>query len=667
MKQRNQILLLIGFLFCASASIQADIKSMMTSMGQTFGAPPAGYTYNYQVWSDASVPIYIEQEGMASFMGAFFPSAKGVFGKKTLPAIFDASAGVNQAVYTNQDYYFKMYISDDKDASKNPIYKQSLTQLPLHKNDPTVYYYHVYTAGGFKKGNAVHGPAVESMGYQDPTQLNNPDPTKQGNVKFSSQLSQISFYNSSSSDVQISLTYGAQPYTFTAEKYSYNFLGLPTKQAKSDDKKADSQADLPAFSLRPNTITFSSYNLKTQTYDQFRALSLPATGFDGTNYTIEIFQDPGKSLEIGIQGFNPGNYDLGVTPRTRDITPCPCTFWYQSNAQQGSAAGYLDLPGQVWIVYGGQDSPIASKVTPGQVVTWNLTRPLLSQSDQFLYFLYVVTSDDAIAQKFVEKFAAQTIGKNIYNEYVSASKRPMDLTATTQTGLDVHGDMQVVQQTLTADQQVAALMGSLNIASGIIQDTDQGIVGYLVGADVFTPKGLGFGRFYYTLAPSVMNFNGIVSLVLSCLDSTKTTTLGGSSTDIQKSITQTVNSWFVAYLKQPSSVQALVQKYLLQFGNAQIVDTTSGKLTKYGTNQMQSIISGNISLQYPSMKLSTVTNQYVYDFGKAAPDKMPTAATALSSLKSSTQQALANKKAVPAQQVIPKSTLMKKPLVGKSV
>ncbi len=664
MNKRNVILLLFSLLSCVSIATKFDLKPMFEGMGQVITAP--GYVYNYKVFSDASVPIYIEHEGMASFMGAIFPSSRGMFGARTLPSIFDTPDGNSQTTYLGQVYYFNMYISDDKDVVKNHIYKEAFTHLPLEKNDKKIYYYHVYTQGGFKKGSSMHKPAVEMMGYQDPTQLNDPDATKHGNVKFSEQLSQINFYNSSDTDVQISLTYGTSPYSFTVEKYSYSYLGLPTKQDKKDDKSGQVQADLPAFSLRPNKITFSAYNQQSQKYDQFRSLSLPATGFDGVNYTIEIFKDPGKSLEVGIQGFNPGNYDLAVTDRVRDVTPCPCTFWYQSNLQAGSVPGYTDLPGQIWVIYQGKDSPIISQVTPGQVVTWNLTRPWLSQGDQFVYFVYVVTTDDAVAQKFVEKFGQQILGKNIYDEYVNAAHRSMDFTKGTQTALDISGKVKAVEQTLTSDQEIKALMGSLNIANGVIEDTDQGVIGYLVGADIFTPKGLGFGRFYYTLAPSILNFNGIASLIFSCLDSKKTNTLGGSDTDVQKSIAQTINSWFGMLLKKPQDLQPLIEKYLIQFGDTQVVDVKSGQLTQYGKSRLQAIISGNMSLKYPSMKLSTVTNQYVYDFGKSAPDKMPNAATALPFASSLTQQPQVIQKTVSNQKVIPKSTLMKKAVVSKT-
>ena len=76
------------------------------------------------------------------------------------------------------------------------------------------------------------------------------------------------------------------------------------------------------------------------------------------------------------------------------------------------------------------------------------------------------------------------------------------------------------------------------------------------------------------------------------------------------------------------------------------------------------------------MKLSTVTNQYVYDFGKAAPEKMPNATTALPAApwlvsksvtfmqKESTQIA-ASKDQIAPKEVL-KSKLMKETVTGKT-
>ncbi|MDP3787839.1 MAG: hypothetical protein Q8Q60_00810 [Candidatus Chromulinivorax sp.] len=655
MKNSNCVILLIFFLLHEQSTLRAfDVKAMFEGMGTSFGAAPAGYTYSYEIWSDASVPIYTEKQGYASFMGAFFPSAKGYYAKKMLPSIFDSAGSVSKIEYHDSDYYFKMYIGPNSTAHEHSIYKQSLTQLPLAKNDPNIYYYHIYTSGGYSKGKSTHEPEVEMMGYQNPKEINNQDASKRGSVTFSSQLSAISLYNSSGTDVQVSLTYGTDPYTFTLEKYSYNTLDIPTPEApqsssattavqvspkasagvldvslqdvvtqavSSDDQ--DSSAPSAPFSLRPNTLTFASYDAVAKKYVTFRTLMLPATGFATNTFIIEIFQDPGKKLEVGIQGFNPGNYDVPVMPRVRDLTPCPCTFWYQSFEEGGSIEGYGDLPGQVWVVYGGADNRVQVKVQPGQAFMWNLVRPLVRQGDQFVYFVYVITTDDAVAKKFVTKIVSQQLGKNIIDQYQNMIDTPVPVASTRQ-DLNVTGAANTAADlSLTASQEVAVVMGNLAIADGVIEDKDQGVIGYIVGTDIFTPKGLGFGRYYYTLAPSVISFANLVSLIYGCLDSSKMSSIGGSDDAIQKALTTTVSGWFVQNIKNPADVQKQVQQYLIGYGNSKIVDATTGTLTKYGQARLQSIMSGAVSLKYPSMKLSTVTNQFVYDFGRSAPEKMP--------------------------------------------
>lgn len=640
MKNHAIILLLISFFFYEPDLVsKVDIKKMFEGMGTTFGAPPVGYTYSFAIISDASVPIYVQQQGIASFMGAFFPSVKGYYGEKTLQSIFDSRGKISRVDYNKEDYYFKFYISANSQAHKDAIYTQPVMQLPLEKHDPNVYYYHVYTGHTYHKSNLVHEPKVEQMGYQNPSKIDSLKESEKGNVKFSSQLSDLAFYNSSGIDVQVSLTYGLDPYTFTLEKYSYNSLGLPTPEEKvkkegdtisladaDDTPTAKNKEEAPAFSLRPNTLFFSTYNLTTQDHDVFRSFSLPTQSFEGYACTIEIFQDKGKPLEVGIQGFNPGNYDLAVTSRVRDLTPCPSTFWYKSFEQDGSIEGYSNLPGQIWVAYGGADSQFQLKVEPGQSVSWNLIRPLVDQADQFVYFLYVVTTDDAVAQKFVQKVVNQKLGKNVVYEYEKAIQSPIatsKLTVIDNDNNDRDEFSLEAAPSISVDQEVATLMGNLSVADGVIEDVEQKVIGYLVGTDVFTPKGMGFGRFYYVLSPSIVSVSNIVSFLYGCLDSSKLSGLGSSDADIQESLTALIKDWLTLYIKNPDDVQKKVEEYLQQYGNSKIVDVTNGQLTKFGKNRLQQIMSGNVSLKYPSMKLSTVTNQYVFDFGRSAPKEMP--------------------------------------------
>ena len=50
---------------------------------------------------------------------------------------------------------------------------------------------------------------------------------------------------------------------------------------------------------------------------------------------------------------------------------------------------------------------------------------------------------------------------------------------------------------------IAAIEGALKVDRGEIKDSSLNLTGYLLGADVFTPQGVGASdTFYYQLAPS---------------------------------------------------------------------------------------------------------------------------------------------------------------------
>ena len=332
-------------------------------------------------------------------------------------------------------------------------------------------------------------------------------------------------------------------------------------------------------------------------------------------------------MNVCIQGLSAGNYDQIVSARVRDITPCPSAFWYQSVEQTKAGAGYVDLPGQVWVAYQGADSMFISKVDVGQVVSWNLIRPLIDQHDQYVYFVYVATLDDAQAKKFVEKLIDKTVGKDQVDLYDAALQAPDNLTASSKVDVNTNAKNQTVKNNMSSAQQATALTGTLSVTGGYIQDKEQDICGYIVGMDIFTPKGLGNGNYYYTLAPSVVNVANIVQLLSGCVDSSKVST-SGSPDDLTKILTTTVNDWLKNYLKDAQGTATKVQDYLTKYGNSTIIDA-QGALTKFGQSQLQALLQGPVSLKYPPMKLSTVTNRYVYDFGKAKPDKMPDAATPL--------------------------------------
>lgn len=606
-------------------------KSFWDGVGRSFGASPSGYIVNFEVYNDSHQSVNVGLKGIASFMGAYFPSAKGIYNKKTLMGLLqNTSTSAVKASYNNEEFYFDLYMSTKSNPDDSPIYKQTFTQLGV-KDDPKIYYYHTFTKRFLSEGQWSHGVGAEMLGYKDPSAKGE----EAGNITISSQLSNMVFYNSTELDMQVSFKYGDLNLAITLEKDSYNMINVPT------EKNSDGTST-PKFSLRPNVVTFtekaasSSSSSSTVT----KTLHLPSEGFEGYTYIVEVFQDSGQNVNVGIQGLTPGHYDQAVTPRIRDITPCPSTFWYQSVAQAGkdASSASVDLPGQVWVVYQGADSPVKSKVEVGKAISWNLIRPQVDQQDQKVLFLYVETTDDKTAEEFVDKFIGGSIGTSVMQGYEqklsqqfssgssSVSNSTLSLSSEksgAQSGSKVSSAQMV--------KNIDALVGSLSVDTGRIVDSTSKVVGYLLGADVFTPKGLGSGTYYYTLSPSILDVNSLVQLVASYVDSSKLSGGSDSSTektaDVDSAIKTEVQGWLTDYVADPTTVEAKVTAYLEKYGKSSILGS-GGKLNQFGQYRVQAIVSGNVSLQFPPMKLSTVTNHYVFDFGKNKPQGMP-AATAV--------------------------------------
>ena len=624
--------------------------SFWQSMGRSFGASPEGYVYSFEVWNDSNEEIHVGLEGVASFMGSYFPNDKGIYDKKILPPLIDSAGSQPIAKYNQERYYFNLYISTYIDPRNNSLYYQTLTNLPVEKNDTKNFYYHAYTQRGISKGQYVHKPKVEMLGYGNSNQ--HAKAKNKGNVTISDQLSTLNFYNSSASDAKVSLTIDKKTYDITLEKYSFNTLKVPTSpgSAKDDGTPGD---PVPDYSLRPNTLTFSRYSSSSNDYVPLKTLKIPDEGFDGYPYTIEVFQDQGKNMDIGVQGLAPGHCDQAVFSKIRDISPCPCSFWYQSVDQLTTdKAGFIDLPGQVWVVYQGIDSAIKSKVVAGEVASWDLLRPLSSSGDIFLYFIYAATKDDSKAEAFVDKVVNGTLGADLIGLFTAAINQPVqgdfspqNITgAVTSTGKVVADDSttktgdDTAQSKITVDQEIQGLIGAFETVSGQIVDADTGVGGYLLGIDVFTSKGLGSGNYYYTLAPSLSSTSSLVQLVSSCLDSSKfpassdaskNSSKAPSSTSMDTTVTTEVEGWVSDYLDDPQGVEGKVSSYLKQYGKSTVVDST-GAMTLFGIAMQKAIMTGKVSIKFPPIKLSTVANKFVFDFGKAAPDGMPKKSTVLS-------------------------------------
>jgi hypothetical protein len=345
-------------------------------------------------------------------------------------------------------------------------------------------------------------PKAEFMGYADPT-----SPTdKNATVVMGSELTgspALTVFNSTVDDLVI---------------------GYSSKTGATLLKKSD--CDLFLNKIEHNSFVFHSGALDAATkktslplgtigiFEQGVATTselfvMPASVFGGQGYTVEIYQDNDQARAIGLQACM-SVHDV-PSGRVRDITPVSCMFWYQSVAQlnKKDAKGMVDLPGQVWVVSQGDDETISFQVPLGTAMQFDMIRPALDKK-RWIYCIYVdPKGDDAAAAKFIQNFIAGTIGADIIAQYEEQSinqfnEIQQELSQVLTFSSNAKGNAQdskkiVVPETLLQ----AAIEGALKVNRGQIQDQALHITGYLLGADVFLPQGIGAtSTLYYQLNPS---------------------------------------------------------------------------------------------------------------------------------------------------------------------
>lgn len=473
-------------------SFPKKFAGFFKSLGQSFGAPPSGYVYSFDVYNDVSSQnAYVAVNEIMSLMGGDIPKPHGW----TLATI----APFTHHLTNNQDYYFELFIkSTDKNYSSHMpylphddvLFRQEVTALEGEKNSQKLHYFRTFMGKNLENGVYVHALKAESLGYlnQNPADAK----TDPGNVTIGSTLSSLTIFNSSSQDFYVGFVPQASATTMTkATCTAYamipaNSFGLLSATAS-------------VTSLSPGTIgvfdATSEKLIKTYNVPTYIFCSLPGTA--SMPYTLEIYQDPGaSSISVELQGLMSGNYDQMIG-NVRDITPVTCAFWYQSVAQAG-ATGYVDLtPGKIWVVSVESELKIITSATPGQALQFSITRPI-SGKKLWIYFVYVATSSDTIAQQYLQNFFKDTAGKNMMQSYHAQGEQQMKLAA--QPG--------VTKKSVPQDLLVQAAQGALSLNGGSI--VINGVTGYLLGADVFSSVGVGAGPMYYLLQPSETNSDNII-------------------------------------------------------------------------------------------------------------------------------------------------------------
>ena len=489
-----------GFLSTVK-SIPEKFEGFFQGLGQSFGAPPSGYVYSFDVYNDvSSQDVYVAVNEIMSLMGGDIPKPHGWTQVSVAP--------FTHHLVDNQDYYFELFIkSTDKNYSSHMpylphddlLFRQEVTALEGQKNSQKLHYFRTFMGKNLENGEYVHTIKAESLGYLN----QNPDDQKSdpGNVTIGTTLSSLTIFNSSAQDYYVGFVPQKSATTMT-KTTCIAYALVPSNSFGLLNAVA------PVTSLSPGTIGIfdatSEKLIKTYNLPSYIFCTLP--GGASMPYTLEIFQDAGaKSVSMQLQGLMSGNYDQPIG-NVRDITPVTCVLWYQSVAQ-AAVSGYADLtPGKVWVVSVSsvisdadpESTPliIASEI-PGQAIQFSITRPALGKK-LWIYFIYVATNSDAVAQQYLKNFFKYSAGKNMLKQYQIQGVEQMKLAA--QPG--------VTKKSVPQDLLVQAAQGALSLNGGATEI--DGVTGYLLGADVYNSVGVGAGPMYYQLQPSQSNNENLI-------------------------------------------------------------------------------------------------------------------------------------------------------------
>ena len=242
------------------------------------------------------------------------------------------------------------------------------------------------------------------------------------------------------------------------------------------------------------------------------------------------------------------------------------------------------------------------KITPGTVLDFGLIRPRISEKQAILYVVALQTSDDTAAKKFLNRLSAGKIGQGAVYTAVTANTLQQFLAGKT--------NLVVSPQPNT---------------NGIIDDTNikidasaSGIKGEILLADIFTPRGVGIGPFYYILQASSLQINSLTTgLYLADANYNADRTLKDT---VLKDLSSKFISWISAYKKDQNSVKNNVIAYLQQNGNQNLFtnpQAASGQrqLTDIGTRMLNDFLTGPISIADPPLIGQAGKNYYVYALG----------------------------------------------------
>ncbi len=612
-------------------------KKFVEGMGQSFGVPPGDQKNNFIVFNDAPKAIAVAKQRVTGVMGAKFSG--NIDKKMTL------KAGENSGnTFNKVQLYASVWLCGDR--SELDTYAKSssegaewgLLATPLgaalggiiggivvteelkkykifrrdlglgKKNDPNWYYYRTYTYQGKVQG--------EYLGVKAK----------------SNEFAGVFLNSTNESNIYLSFTKDGIPYTVHLEPNSYSLLQSTAGVSGSIRPKAGGKNAFQFYNTADKTFTDATSiayipiaeigiaNIVIDSATKKQKVSGPMT------YTYEVHMVD-KKPTVGIQGLAVGHYNQPCSSpckagqllsKVRDINPAQCHIWRMSAKQQAQAQAtkqakdsknyssvYYDGDDQVWVSYKSKDFIYQKKMNPEDVFDVGIIRPHSSEKQAILYVVSLQTTDDTVAKKFLDRIHTGKIGQGAVYTKVTADN---------------------IKQFLADETKL--LQPNTN---GIIDDTDtkkdvaaSGIKGEVLLADVFTPRGVGIGPFYYIVQPSSLQVGALVGALTTglYLDDAHYTADRLLKDTVMKDLSAKFVSWVELYNKDKDMVKSDVLAYLQQNGNPDIfinpkASPEQRKLNDAGNRMLNDVLTGPISIANSPLIRQAGKNYYVYTLGDA--------------------------------------------------
>lgn len=481
----------------------------------------------------------------------------------------------------------------------------------ISEDDKDYQFYHTFSLNGKEKAEFM-GP-----GYYG------------GPYTFTKDFEGV-FFNNTKTDCKLKFTKNKQDYKVTLIAGSFNIL---SSVVGSEDIRTQNKFftfELPNKEIKiPIKEEGLGQTYKIEEDKGTKDVKLPLT------YRYEIFEK-NKDIQVGIQGFNMGNYNsTGFTAKSnptkistdkteklapiRDISPIECIIDYKA-----PAIGEIFKEESLWALYITKDCTIIKQLKLGEKNSFFIVRPqtkenplfldeeskLSSQGEAQLYVFSIYAPTINISNKIEDFLKSDYVKKELKNRVVIDISSKFNIKEASNITTDL-GDIQPII---------------------ILEDKTNNITATLILVDTFLSySGSMQAQKTYEVTASTFDFNDLTNIVTPYLDLEKFNQ--DQKTEFLKNLTEkTLPNWLrqinsskispqkkqelknFSKIKDKSQLTNIVPdltSFLKKYGYKNLFEST-GSPTKLGFFALHAILFGSISLNNPPISPGYGTNSYLY-------------------------------------------------------